>query len=190
MSNYNNDGNFDLTFSDNPPMQVRFSNRSPSLLKADFKQSYSVPYNYNDLYNKPSVNGTKLEGSLSLPDIDLRAVYYDTTEHWDEKTSLVSEEGALYIYSDYRIVDNVAIPSIKVGDGITLLSECQFVTGSNSELVDELTKGNVGDVLISTGGGISWVAPAVDFEGDNTRPMSAAGVYMQIGNINALLETI
>ena len=53
--------------------------------------------------------------------------------------------------------------------------------------------GSIGDILTKTtnaSDGVSWVTPASDFDGDNTRPMTAAGVYVQIGNINALLASI
>lgn len=54
-------------------------------------------------------------------------------------------------------------------------------------------EGNVGDILMKTSGdgsGVGWVTPADSPEGDNTRPITAAAVYMTVGNINALLETI
>lgn len=35
-----------------------------------------------------------------------------------------------------------------------------------------------------------WVTPASNAEEDNTRPITAAAVYTEIGNINALLATI
>ena len=37
---------------------------------------------------------------------------------------------------------------------------------------------------------MEWITPADHSEQDNTRPITAAAVYMEIGNINALLETI
>lgn len=37
---------------------------------------------------------------------------------------------------------------------------------------------------------IEWITPANSAEQDNTRPITAAAVYMEIGNINALLATI
>ena len=37
---------------------------------------------------------------------------------------------------------------------------------------------------------IEWVSPANTDEQDNTLPITSAGVYMEIGNINALLSTI
>jgi hypothetical protein len=53
--------------------------------------------------------------------------------------------------------------------------------------------GNSGDLLIKKSDGdydVEWVAPANSPEQDNTRPITAAAVYTEIGNINALLETI
>lgn len=37
---------------------------------------------------------------------------------------------------------------------------------------------------------VEWITPASSAEEDNTRPITAAAVYTEIGNINALLATI
>ena len=53
--------------------------------------------------------------------------------------------------------------------------------------------GSEGDVLIKKVGvpyAAQWVTPASNAEEDNTRPITAAAVYTEIGNINALLATI
>lgn len=51
--------------------------------------------------------------------------------------------------------------------------------------------GSVGDVLMKTSlDGAGWVTPASSAEEDNTRPITSAAVYTEIGNINALLATI
>lgn len=53
--------------------------------------------------------------------------------------------------------------------------------------------GEVGDVLMKVteaDDGVGWVTPASNAEEDNTRPITAAAVYTEIGNINALLATI
>ena len=53
--------------------------------------------------------------------------------------------------------------------------------------------GSAGDLIIkrsSGDGDAEWVAPANSAEQDNTRPITAAAVYTEIGNINALLATI
>lgn len=53
--------------------------------------------------------------------------------------------------------------------------------------------GDPGDILIkrsTVNGDAEWVPPANSAEEDNTRPITAAAVYTEIGNINALLATI
>lgn len=48
----------------------------------------------------------------------------------------------------------------------------------------------VGDDLLITAEGRLSVDKATSVEGDNTRPITAAAVYTEIGNINVLLATI
>ena len=48
----------------------------------------------------------------------------------------------------------------------------------------------VGEDLLVTAEGVLSVDKATSVEGDNTRPITAAAVYTEIGNINALLATI
>lgn len=53
--------------------------------------------------------------------------------------------------------------------------------------------GEPGDLLAKKGDAdysVEWITPANSPEEDNTRPITAAAVYTEIGNINALLETI
>ena len=53
--------------------------------------------------------------------------------------------------------------------------------------------GYTGDLMIKRSNDdfdIEWVAPATSAEQDNTRPITSAAVYTEIGNINALLATI
>ena len=53
--------------------------------------------------------------------------------------------------------------------------------------------GNIGDIVMKRSGedyDAEWVAPATSAEQDNTRPITAAAVYTEIGNINSLLATI
>lgn len=59
---------------------------------------------------------------------------------------------------------------------------------------ESLIPGGVkGDIIIKRSSAdydAEWVAPASSAEEDNTRPITAAAVYREIGNINALLATI
>ena len=91
--------------------------------------------------------------------------------------------------NDYELLYNK--PSI---NGVELIgdktSEDLGLGGGNADFPEE---GNIGDVLIKTGStrdAVSWVTPASNAEEDNTRPITAAAVYTEIGNINALLATI
>ena len=50
--------------------------------------------------------------------------------------------------------------------------------------------GSVGDIVMMGSNGVTWEAPATSAEADNTKPITSAAVYTEIGNINALLSTI
>lgn len=53
--------------------------------------------------------------------------------------------------------------------------------------------GEIGDLLAKRSlddYDVGWITPANHAEQDNTRPITAAAVYTEIGNINALLATI
>lgn len=84
---------------------------------------------YNNLHNKPSINGVELIGNKTGEELDL-------------------------------------------GSAV-------FPSG-----------GSIGDLLGKTGEGIGWITPASAVEQDNTRPITAAAVYTEVGNIQALLAII
>lgn len=54
-------------------------------------------------------------------------VYAATTAEWDAQTTLVSERNAIYVYTDYDMVDDEPVPSIKIGDGVTLVKDLTFL---------------------------------------------------------------
>lgn len=95
------------------------------------------------------------------------------------------------------------------------LRTMQQVTGGNIHMMSAVTGGNIHMMSIGNGtpvpvgglprGGetgdllakksdadymVEWITPANSVEQDNTRPITAAAVYTEIGNINALLATI
>lgn len=93
------------------------------------------------------------------------------------------------IDNDYNLLANK--PSINghvlVGDQS---GEDLGLGGGSADFPEE---GNIGDILMKTSmakDGVSWVTPASNAEQDNTRPITSAAVYTEIGNINALLATI
>jgi hypothetical protein len=53
--------------------------------------------------------------------------------------------------------------------------------------------GQTGDIMVKLSNenyDAGWIAPATAVEADNTRPITSAAVYTEVGNINALLATI
>ena len=53
--------------------------------------------------------------------------------------------------------------------------------------------GVYGDLIMKSSSedyAVEWITPASSAEEDNTKPITAAAVYTEIGNINALLATI
>jgi len=85
--------------------------------------------------------------------------------------------------NDYNALTNK--PTI---NGVTLEGD----QTTESLGIDPLPEGGqTGDILMRVGDtGAAWETPASSAEQDNTRPITAAAVYTEIGNINALLATI
>jgi hypothetical protein len=53
-------------------------------------------------------------------------IYYDTKENWQKQTSLVSEKGSIYVYSDQYLDNDTPIPALKVGDGLAYVVDLPF----------------------------------------------------------------
>lgn len=128
------DGKFDLTSGENSrKFNITFSDGTTTSINANFASSNKAPTNYNGLFNKPKINNTTLEGNIMLSQLGLRAIYYDTTSNWNMQPSLISEEGALYIYSDHQMIEDdvgniTYIPGLRIGDGTTYLIDLPFLS--------------------------------------------------------------
>ena len=110
--------------------------------KLDFTETInpgppSKGQNYDDLRNKPQINSTTLQGNIALRQLGLRGILYGTTEEWNSRRELITEEGTIYIYSDYQstIVDGVEkfIPGVKIGDGNAYLIDTPFIAQAEQE---------------------------------------------------------
>ena len=62
-----------------------------------------------------------------------------TTEEWNSDISLISQKGTLYIYSDYKMIEDeegneIFLPGLKMGDGKAYLVDLPFLnTGSSDQ---------------------------------------------------------
>ena len=122
-------------------------------------------------------------------------VQYNSTAGWNAQPTLVADRGVIYVYSDYKSVtidgDTVPVPGFKVGDGSSLLKDLPFSADAMSAVLP--SGGSAGNILVKTGSGdndLAWQAPADKAEEDNTKPITSAAVYNEIGNINILLDKI
>lgn len=111
-----------------------------------------------------------------------------TTQGWEEMPEFVPGRKDIVVYSDaYHDGDGNPVPRLKIGDGVTTVGDLPFAGN------DIPPGGLAGDILAKTSGAdytVAWVTPANSAEQDNTRPITSAAVYTEIGNINALLATI
>lgn len=55
-------------------------------------------------------------------------VVVHTTAEWAQLTTLVSQRGMIYVWSDYKTENNVPIPAIKIGDGLAYVVDLPFAT--------------------------------------------------------------
>ena len=68
-------------------------------------------------------------------------IYYDTTEHWNDKPDLITEAGCIYIYSDWGVSpEGKVIAGFKVGDGSTRLFDVPFT--------DQMYADHINDTVI------------------------------------------
>lgn len=85
---------------------------------------------YNQLLNKPSINGVELSGDVTSQ--DLYIVSENTTAGWNSNPQYLPKAGEICIYTDYMTIqddlgNDIVCPGIKVGDGNSYLIDMPFV---------------------------------------------------------------
>lgn len=116
-----------------------------AVVKVDFgsvETRTRVEKNYDELINKPSIEGIILEGDTLLSDLNAATLLYHTEAEWDAQQALKSARGVIYIYSDHTKIVNPSgeitiIPAIKIGDGVSYLSDLPFIGGGASPEVEQ-----------------------------------------------------
>lgn len=98
---------------------------------------------YNDVNNKPSINGIALVGDKTSSDLGIDLVHTDTTANWNAQRDLVAARGHIYVYSDYQTLDGVPVPGLKVGDGSSYLIDMPFVGAREKALLEDHINDNV-----------------------------------------------
>ena len=88
---------------------------------------------------------TSIDQALS---VDLGEVYqsgdckvlYNTTEYWNSRPQMIAKKGYLYVYSDYKQVDNQDVAGIKAGDGTSYLIDMPFLDKPLDEHIADTVK--------------------------------------------------
>lgn len=113
-------------------------------------------YDYEGLINQPAINGNILIGDKTGAELGLiseadlsdalasrgivpHKIYFDTTADWAAQTSLVSEENAIYVYTDYKSVDGYNIAGFKIGDGLAYVVDLPFTDTLYARHIEDTT---------------------------------------------------
>lgn len=103
---------------------------------------------YNELQNKPSINDVPLQDNVTLQQLGLQGIYYNTKAGWNSQPSLIAEEGAIYIYKDYSTISDgnatKNVPALKIGDGTSYLIDMPIVNGDIADILLE----HIGNTVI------------------------------------------
>ena len=131
------------SFSVNAPGKIQIGTNNSGAITTNIGNIKSTPLtDYNKLRNKPKINHVELSGDIPLEDFGLHSIYYDTTANWNAQASMISEQGAFYIYSDYKTeIDAVGnptyYPGVKIGDGTSYLIDMPFISDSITNELQE-----------------------------------------------------
>lgn len=61
-----------------------------------------------------------------------------TTAFWNEHPTYVPQKDEFVIYTDYKVVEGVNIPALKIGDGNAYVVDLPFATAGNEEEIQQL----------------------------------------------------
>ena len=119
----------DLKLTLNAPVPLRVDLKEVEPLSVQLSNAITpVPVgDYEDLSNKPSINGVELIGAQTSE--SLHIVSENTTAGWAEIPTYVPKRGEFIIYTDYS--ENG--PGVKVGDGLAYVADLPFIGDSRFE---------------------------------------------------------
>lgn len=119
------------------PVEVPFSVNSDSQvdMSLDMEIRQVVNMDYNELINKPSINGIELCGDRLTKDLGI--VYDGTSAYWAGQIEFIPQSGAVVVYSDYATIDDKLVPNMKIGDGTTYVVDLPFVSDDLRAVIAE-----------------------------------------------------
>ena len=100
---------------------------------------------YDELTGLPTINGVTIVGDMVSGDLYLAKESINTKEYWDLQRSYVPERGEIVVYIDKTVIDNVAYPGMKIGDGNAYLIDLPFVGDDTYIQLVSLITGHIYD---------------------------------------------
>lgn len=90
----------------------------------------------------------KLKNNLSN-----KMVYYSKKKaDWDADRDMISQKDVLYIYSDYKLIDQdgkqIYMPGIKVGDGTSYLIDLPFANQNKNNEIEDLLLDHINNKIV------------------------------------------
>ena len=94
--------------------------------------------NYNNLSNKPQINGVTLQGNQTPADLGI--VSENTESGWAQTPLYVPQRGEICLYSDTG--------RIKIGDGVVPLIDLPYLGSTDNELIMDALRSHTSNAVI------------------------------------------
>ena len=109
-------------------IDVKFTEKNAEF-KADFGNVEFLPVRIMPA-TRDTLGGIKVGDGLEItPDGTLstdKPILWNTTEYWNTHRDIVALEGVMYVYNDYKVIEDVKYSNFKIGDGVTYLVDLPF----------------------------------------------------------------
>ena len=85
-------------------------------------------------------------------------IYYSkTTAEWNADINIISEKNVLYIYTDYKTIQQdgnlILLPGLKVGDGNSFLIDLPFINNGSDSRLEQIVLDHINNDAIHIGSG-------------------------------------
>ena len=115
--------NLKVNINASPPMNIKLQAQPTQSITLTSGAVQPGTKNYENLTNKPQINGVTLDGDQTSA--DLHIVSENTEAGWDEMPDYVPKHGEICLYTDTN--------QIKIGDGTVPIIDLPYVNGGNAE---------------------------------------------------------
>lgn len=95
-------------------------------LKSEFVSKTDIDDKLSEISKNP-VQNKVLYKAIKDAETSSKNIQHDTTEGWNSQPDLIGEDGVIYIYNDYKVIDGQNIAGIKIGDGKAYLIDIPFI---------------------------------------------------------------